>query len=71
MTLGLTIGNLFMFQSLLVGEIFGAASFGTVLGMLTLVSQVFGSYQPAIRMLVVLTLISALLLTRLRPARRV
>jgi sugar phosphate permease len=86
MTLGLTIGNLFMFQSLLVGEIFGAASFGTVLGMLTLVSQVvgglgpfalgllsqhFGAYQPAIRMLVVLTLVAALLLTRLRPARRV
>jgi MFS family permease len=83
--LGLTIGNLFMFQSLLVGEIFGSASFGTVLGMLTLISQVvgglgpfalgllsqqFGAYQPAIRMLVVLTLISALLLTRLRPARR-
>lgn len=83
MALGLTIGNLFMFQSLLVGEIFGAASFGSVLGMLTLVSQVvgglgpfalgllsqhLGAYPPAIRLLVVLTLISALLLTRLRPA---
>lgn len=81
--LGLTIGNVFMFQSLLVGEIFGAASFGTVLGMLMLITQVIGglgpftlgllsqqlgAYPPAIRVLVVLALASALLLTRLRPA---
>jgi sugar phosphate permease len=82
---GLTIGNLFMFQSLLVGEIFGAASFGTVLGTMTLVTQVvgglgavslglltqeLGAYQPAIRVLVALTLTAAVLLTGLRPAHR-
>lgn len=81
--LGLTIGNLFMFQSLLVGEIFGAASFGAVLGATMLVTQVIGglgpvglgvlgqqlgAYQPAIRVLVVLALLAAVLLTRLRPA---
>ncbi len=57
-----------MFQSLLVAEIFGVASFGTVLGMVMLFSQVlgglgplalgalaegFGAYQPGIRGLVV------------------
>jgi MFS family permease len=84
--LGLTIGNLFMFQSLLVGELFGATSFGTVQGMLVLVTQVLGglgplalgalaessaSYAPALRGLAGLALVGALLLARVRPSPQI
>ncbi|MGF1595751.1 MAG: MFS transporter [Acidimicrobiales bacterium] len=37
---GFTIGNIYMAQSLLVGELFGLMSFGTVYGMVSLVGQI-------------------------------
>jgi sugar phosphate permease len=43
---GFTIGNLFMLQALLVGELFGLASFGTVLGLLGLLTQTAGGLGP-------------------------
>ena len=43
---GFTIGNIFLFQSLLVAEIFGTASFGTALGLLQLVSQIASGLGP-------------------------
>jgi sugar phosphate permease len=46
LALGFTIGNLFMMQSLLAGELFGLASFGRVFGTLVLVSQVAGGFGP-------------------------
>ncbi len=64
---GLTIGNIFLFQSLLVAELFGMASFGSALGLLQLVTQVasglgplalgllrgiHGGYEPALAWLV-------------------
>jgi predicted MFS family arabinose efflux permease len=43
---GFTIGNLFMLQALLVGELFGARSFGTVLGLLQLLTQTASGLGP-------------------------
>jgi sugar phosphate permease len=40
LTFGFTIGNIYMMQSLLVGEIFGLRSFGTVMGVIVLAGQV-------------------------------
>jgi sugar phosphate permease len=37
---GFTIGNIYMAQSLLVGELYGLMSFGTVYGMVSLVGQI-------------------------------
>lgn len=37
---GFTVGNIYMVQSLIVGEIFGMASFGTIYGVVSLSSQV-------------------------------
>jgi MFS family permease len=37
---GFTVGNVYMVQSLLVGELFGMASFATVYGVISLASQV-------------------------------
>jgi sugar phosphate permease len=80
--LGFTIGNLYMLQSLLVGEIFGLTSFGTVLGMLQLLTQVagglgpfalgslydwLGSYDPALFVLAAVACLAALSLSALRP----
>ncbi len=39
MIFGFTIGNIYMAQSLLVGELYGLMSFGTVYGMVSLVGQ--------------------------------
>jgi sugar phosphate permease len=36
---GFTVGNIYMAQSLLIGELFGLVSFGTVYGMVSLTSQ--------------------------------
>jgi sugar phosphate permease len=44
---GTTIGNVYMLQALLVGEMFGLASFGSVLGLLNLITQVAGGLGPA------------------------
>ena len=80
--LGLTIGNIFMLQSLLTGELFGIPSFGTVYGLILLVTQIagglgplclgllhgaFGSYGPGLLGMSVVALGAALLLSRVRP----
>ena len=39
LTFGFTIGNVYMMQSLLVGEIFGMVSFATIMGVVTLSGQ--------------------------------
>ncbi len=43
---GFTMGNIFMMQSLLVGEIYGMQSFGTVYGMASSVGQVLSGGGP-------------------------
>jgi MFS family permease len=43
---GLTVGNVFMMQSLLAGELFGIPSFGTVFGMLQMLTQVASGFGP-------------------------
>lgn len=40
MVFGFTVGNIYMAQSLIVGEIFGLMSFGTVYGMVALTGQI-------------------------------
>jgi len=79
---GFTIGNLFMLQTLLVVELFGVVSFGTVLGLLQLVTQTLsglgpyalgllydatGGYPTGLRVLAGIALVSALALSRVRP----
>ena len=43
---GLTIGSVFMMQSLLVADLFGLASFGTVLGLLNSLTSIGGGIGP-------------------------
>jgi len=43
---GLTIGNVYMMQSLLVGEIFGMVSFGAVFGLISLAGQAGSGIGP-------------------------
>jgi cyanate permease len=43
---GFTIGNVYMMQSLLIGEIFGIVSFGAIFGVLNLVGQVGAGVGP-------------------------
>ena len=79
---GFTIGNLFMLQTLLVGELFGMRSFGTVLGLLQLLTQTtsglgpvalgllhaaFGAYPPGLWVLACVALGAAAVLSRVRP----
>jgi sugar phosphate permease len=45
---GMTIGNIFMLQSLLTSEMFGIPSFGTVYGLLQLVTQVAAGVGPLV-----------------------
>lgn len=81
---GLTIGSVFMLQSLLVLEFFGIASFGTVFGALNLVTSVagglgplavgsvaehFGGYSAALRMLAVVAAIGTIAVLRVRAPR--
>ena len=76
---GFTIGNLFMLQALLVAELFGVASFGSVLGLLQLVTQTasglgpfalgllyagFGGYEVGLGLLAGLAVLSAAFLWR-------
>jgi len=81
---GFTVGNLFMLQSLIVADLFGVASFGSVLGSLQLVTQTasglgplalggmyaaFDGYAPGLRVLAGVAVASALVLFRVpRPA---
>jgi sugar phosphate permease len=43
---GFTIGNIYMMQSLLVGEIFGMVSFGAIFGIITLAGQAGSGLGP-------------------------
>ena len=43
---GFTIGNVYMMQTLLVGEIFGMVSFGSIFGLISLAGQVGSSVGP-------------------------
>jgi len=43
---GFTIGNVYMMQSLLVGELFGMVSFGSVFGLVSLAGQVGAGVGP-------------------------
>lgn len=77
---GFTIGNIFMLQALIVGELFGMKSFGKAFGLLLLLTQVasgsgpyllslmvesLGGYQLGLLPLVGLALVSAAVLSRL------
>jgi sugar phosphate permease len=79
---GFTIGNIFMMQALLVGELFGAASFGAVYGVLQLVTQIgsglgpmalgvafdrFGGYAGPVQVLAALAVGAALVISRVAP----
>lgn len=46
--IGLTMGNIYMMQSLLVGECFGLASFGTVFGLVSVLAQIGSAVGPTI-----------------------
>lgn len=79
---GMTIGNIFMLQSLITADLFGIPSFGRVYGSVQLCSQLtsatgpllvgvlytaYGDYPGALRWLALLSLASMLLLSRVRP----
>jgi MFS family permease len=79
---GSTVGSIFMMQALLVGELFGLASFGKLFGLLQLVTgsvaalgpgalgmlQVtLGGYQPGLRIVVGIAVVSAWILSRVPP----
>jgi sugar phosphate permease len=79
---GLTMGNVYMLQSLLAADLFGMVSFGTVFGMVQLITSMMGAlgpvalgilfdqlggYVPAIRTFLLIPLGAALLLGLLRP----
>ncbi|NRA01807.1 MAG: MFS transporter [Myxococcales bacterium] len=82
---GCTIGNIFMLQSLLVGEFFGMVSFGSVFGLLQFVTQLasglgpfglallvehYGGYRGALGVLAGIALVAALVLSVASPPRR-
>ncbi len=79
---GLTVGNIFMLQALMVGELFGQASFATAMGLQQVVSQaasglgplalgllyvLHDGYPPAFLWLAAGAFVSAFLITRVRP----
>lgn len=79
---GLTVGNIFMLQSLLVAELFGRLSFATAMGMQQVVSQVasgcgplllgllvavHGGYPTALLWLAGGAAVAAVLITRVKP----
>ena len=82
---GFTVGNLFMLQTLFVGELFGMVSFGTVLGVLQLLTQTvsglgpwalgllyaaFGGYRPGLLILAGVAMLAAGTLWQVRPPPR-
>jgi MFS family permease len=46
LVVGFTIGNIYMMQSLLVGDTFGLVSFGTVFGLIGVVTQTASGLGP-------------------------
>jgi sugar phosphate permease len=84
MIVGFTIGNVYMMQTLLVADIFGLVSMGTVFGVVSLAAQVgsglgpfamgwledvTGSYVVAFSLGAAVTLLSAVVVLFARPAR--
>lgn len=84
LTFGLTIGNVYMMQSLLTSEIFGYVSFGAVFGMISFTSQVSsgagpllvglleeatGGYETPFLVTAGVTLAAALVVLLARPVR--
>ncbi|MDG2050743.1 MAG: MFS transporter [Myxococcota bacterium] len=78
---GLTIGSIFMLQSLITADLFGIPSFGRVFGAVQLGSQltsstgpllvgwlftIYGSYPQALRWLAVSSVLAAVILSRVR-----
>ena len=78
---GLTIGAVFMLQGLLVADMFGIPSYGTVFGALNLITGIggglgplaiglladgLGGYAPALRTLLVIAPISAVVVWQMR-----
>lgn len=45
---GCTIGNVYMVQSLIIGEVFGAVSFGMVFGLVGLTTQITSGLGPVV-----------------------
>ncbi|OAI40791.1 hypothetical protein AYO38_05055 [bacterium SCGC AG-212-C10] len=83
---GFTIGNVYMMQSLLVGEIFGMVSFGTVFGLISLAGQVGSGLGPIgvgylhdrtdgyvvpFTILALLTYVAAVIVLFARPQRQI
>ena len=83
-TFGLTIGNIYMMQSLLTSEIFGYVSFGAVFGMISFTSQVSsgagpllvglleqatGNYESPFLVTAGITLVAAVVVLFARPVR--
>lgn len=81
---GFTIGNVYMMQSLLVGDIFGMVSFGAIFGLVNLVGQVgaglgpfgigylhdqTGGYGIPFTVTALLTYLAAVVILFARPAR--
>jgi MFS family permease len=79
---GLTIGAVFMMQGLLIADLFGAPSYGTVFGVMNLVTGIggglgpitlgvlaefMGGYAPALRVLLFIAPLAALFVLRVRP----
>ena len=84
LTFGFTFGNVYMMQSLLVGEIFGMVSFGAIFGLISFAGQTSsglgpllvgvledstGSYTTAFTLTAILTFVAALVVGLARPAR--
>jgi len=46
LVVGFTIGNVYMMQTLLVAEIFGVVSFGSVFGLISLATQTSSGFGP-------------------------
>jgi sugar phosphate permease len=82
MVVGFTIGNIYMMQTLLVAELFGLVSMGTVFGVLSLAAQLgsglgpflvgliedhTGSYTVAFSLSAAATLVAALVVLAARP----
>ena len=82
---GLTMGNIFMLQPLLVGEFFGVAAFARVLGAMQLATQIAcglgpvavglafesaGGYQGPLEALSLLAVVATLVLTQVRAPSR-
>ena len=82
---GLTIGSVFMLQSLIALELFGVISFGRVFGLLNLLSSVggglgpllvgviaarAGGYPVSLRVLAVIAALAAVAILRVKPSGR-